>query len=87
MAAAWSYHNASGAVKGSPGMLVAAVLSAAGASEVTLKDGGASGAAMVNLRTAGAGTVAFCPALPLAFGTSLYLTVDSGTVEVTVAYI
>ena len=84
MAAAWAYKTASGAIKSGPGLLVAVLLSADGASEITLKAGGS---AMVNLRTGGAGSAVFTPATPVAFSTSLYLTVDAGTVEVTVVYV
>jgi len=87
MPAASSYQTGSAEIKASPGLLVAVVLSASGASEITLKDGGASGSELVNLRTGGAGSQVFSPAVPIVFSTSLYLVKDSGTVEVTVVYI
>ena len=77
----------SGAVKSGPGMLVSAVLTASGAAQISVKDGGASGTEFLGMRLGGAGTVVFAPCMPVAFGASLYLTVDSGTVEVSLVYV
>jgi len=76
----------SGAIKASPGMLYAVVLTASGAAQISVKNGGAGGTEFVGLRLAGAGSVVFAPSVPIAFGTSLYVTVDAGTVEVAVVY-
>jgi len=77
----------SGAVKASPGLLVAVVLTHSAAAQVSVKDGGASGTEIVGLRLGGAGSVVFAPCVAVAFS-NLYLTVDSGTSpEVSFVYI
>lgn len=77
----------SAAIKTTPGQLVGVVLTHSAAAQVTLKDGGSSGTAILGVRLGGAGTVSIMPAMPIAFG-NLYLTVDSGTApQVTVVYV
>ncbi len=87
MAAASVVKTDSAEIKASAGLLVAVILTATGAAEITLKDGGSSGTAIVNLATGAAGSAVFTPALPLAFSSSLYLVKDAGTIEATVVYV
>lgn len=77
----------SGSVKASPGLLYAVVLTASGAAQISVKNGGSSGTEFLGLRLGGAGSVVFAPPVPVAFGTSLYVTVDAGTVEVAVVFV
>ncbi|MBC7262115.1 MAG: hypothetical protein H5T63_08880 [Chloroflexi bacterium] len=79
--------TASGAVKASPGLLIAVVLTHSDAAQITVKDGGATGTAMLGLRLPAAGSVVFSPAMPVSF-TSLYVTVDTGTApEISIVYV
>jgi hypothetical protein len=79
--------TASGAVKASPGLLVACVLTHSTAAQISVKDGGSGGTEIFGLRLAGAGSVIFAPAQAIAF-VNLYLTVDSGTSpEVSFVYV
>ena len=84
---AYAYKAAAGAVKPSAGLLCGAVLTAAGAAQVSLRDGGATATQIVTLRLGAAGSVAFLPPTAIAFGTTLHLTVEAGTVEVCVYYV
>lgn len=87
MAARCVMLTASGSVKSTSGLLVAVALTHSDAAQISVKDGGSSGTEIVGLRLAGAGSVVFAPALPIAFS-SLYVTVDAGTApEVAVAYV
>ena len=87
MAAAYVFLTDSGAVKTGPGLLVAVVLTASGAAQISVKDGGASDSEFLGLRLAAAGSICFTPSHPVVFKSGCYVTVDSGTVEVTVIYI
>ena len=78
--------TSSGAVKTRPCLLYSVVLTATGAAQISVKDGGTSGTEIVGLALAGAGSVVFAPGVGVAIGTSLWVTVDSGTVEVAVVY-
>lgn len=66
--------NASGGVKGSPGMVCAVVLTAGGdAASVTLYDNTAgSGAKLVVLKAGAGSSAVFCPAAPVAAGRGIY---------------
>ena len=77
----------SGAIKASPGLLFGVVLTASGAAQISVKNGGAAGTEFLGLRLAAAGSVVFAPPVPIAFGKSLYVTVDAGAVEVSVVYV
>ncbi len=77
----------SGAIKASPGLLYAVVLTASGAAQISVKNGGSGGTEFLGLRLSAAGSVVFAPPVAVAFGTSLYVTVDSGTVEVAVVFV
>lgn len=87
MAATCKMLTASGAVKASPGLLVAVVLTHSDTAQISVKDGGVSGTEIVGLRLGGAGSVVFAPAMPVAFK-NLYLTVDVGAApEVAFVYV
>ena len=79
-----SVDTGAGTIKAEAGLLFGAVLSATGAANVTLGDDTDS---IVVLRLAGAGTVVWSPAHPVAFGTSLKLAVGAGTVSVSTFYV
>lgn len=76
----------SGAVTTRPCLLYSVVLTASGAAQISVKDGGTSGTEIVGLRLGGAGSVVFAPCVAVAIGTSLWVTVDAGTVEVAVVH-
>jgi len=84
MVVGYSIDTGAGTIKAEPGLLYGAVLSATDAANVTLTDDTSS---IVVLRLAGAGTVVWTPAHPVAFGTSLKLAVGAGTVSVTTFYV
>lgn len=87
MAAKCAMLTASGAVKASPGLLVAVVLTHSDAAQISVKDGGSGGTEIVGLRLGAAGSVVFAPSMPISF-TSLYLTIDAGTApEVSFVYV
>lgn len=87
MAAKCVMLTASGAVKSSPGLLVAVVLTHADVAQISVKDGGLSGTEIIGLRLGGAGSVVFAPSMPIAFS-NLYVSVDAGTgPEVAVVYV
>ncbi len=77
----------SGSVKASPGLLYSVTLTASGAAQISVKNGGSSGTEFLGLRLAAAGSVVWSPPVPVAFGSSLYVTVDSGAVEVAVVFV
>jgi len=84
MVVSYSVDIGAGTIKAEPGLLYGAVFSAAGAANVTLTDDSST---IVVLQLAGAGTVVWSPAHPVAFGTSLKLAVGAGTVSVTTLYV
>jgi hypothetical protein len=74
----------SGTVKATSGQLVGVAFSDSAAGQISVKDGTTE---IVSLRLGGAGTVVFCPCMPIAFS-SLVVTVDTGTAEeISVVYI
>ena len=87
MAARCVMFTATGAVKATPGLLVACVLTHSAAAQISVLDGGSGGTEIFGLRLGGAGSVVFAPAQAIAF-INLYLTVDSGTSpEVSFVYV
>ena len=77
--------TASGAIKASPGMLFAVVLTSAAAAQISVLDGGASGTEIVGLRLGAAGSATFAPGVPVAFS-KLYIVLDAGTAEISAVY-
>ena len=76
----------SGAIKTSPGMLVAVVLTGAAAAQISVIDGTVGGTEVLGLRLGGAGSVVFAPCVAVSFS-KVYVTFDAGSAEVSVVYV